>query len=78
MTLSIEAQIRKDKRAGSNSLSGMQHRHFALIASIIAELDGKKRVEMAYHFAEALKNSNPRFDRIRFLRACEVATGVAE
>jgi hypothetical protein len=75
MTLSTKAATAKDSR---NAGSEMQHRHFATIAAIIKDMtvfdnlgDGDEwRKEIAYHFADELAKTNPRFDRDRFLKAC--------
>lgn len=66
--LKPEAALRKDK---TNAFaSSMEHRHFATIAAIIAELRDVDRQSMADFFAERLPATNPRFDRKRFLAAC--------
>jgi len=78
MTLSNEAALNKDKHT---ALAPMQHRHFATIATIIREMpdheihnDGTEIVytpsEIAEYFADRLAETNPRFDRERFLAAC--------
>lgn len=48
-----------------------QRRHYALIAMIIASMPDIERWFTAHHFANILAD-NPRFDRVRFLRACGV------
>lgn len=55
----------------------MQHRHFVLIADTIArtELTIEARDMVAREFADALRGTNPRFDRERFLAA---ATGAPQ
>ncbi len=71
MALTKQSAFRKDK---TNAFaSTMEHRHFATVAAIIAELGGKERRAMANLFADRLRNTNPRFDRQRFLAACGVA-----
>jgi len=77
MPLSKEAAKRKDERTG---ITPMQHRHFATIAVIIKDMCelyvGPERntcffpAEIARHFADRLAETNPRFDRERFLEAC--------
>lgn len=68
--LTQESAARKDK---ANAKGTLEHRHFATIAAIIAGvLDDDQRVTMAYIFANNLPDTNPRFDRVRFLRACGV------
>lgn len=63
----------------------MQRRHYVWLAAMVAEAYALPRpsqptadglswaasvTAMACAFAEALAESNPRFDRARFLRAC--------
>ena len=43
-----------------------EHRHFARIAEIIADLPDEQRDEIANHFAFALRSDNPRFSYDRF------------
>ena len=68
MALSESAALRKDKRY---SLEGLQHRHYAAMAGIIASLPHALLTPdlVASAFANALE-ANPRFDRRRFLSAC--------
>jgi len=69
MPLSTNAAMQKDKTTGKSV--ELQHRHFAFIASVIADIpDGSQRYEMAYHFALACRGSNRHFDHDRFMRAC--------
>jgi len=70
--LSTETALRKDRNAG---YAYMQHRHFATIAAIISELEEiapETHETVANYFAARLAQTNPRFDRDRFLRACGV------
>ena len=53
--------------------TGMQRRHFELIAEIISELEGEHREKAAYAFAYILPMTNQNFDSQRFLRACKVS-----
>lgn len=71
--LTTESALRKDKRTGKLVYAdGMQHRHFACIAAIIAGIENvKERDKTAQRFADAFAGGNPRFDRARFLRACQ-------
>ncbi len=78
MTLKPEAAARKDRTQPTDA--NFQHRHFAEIARIIRNLDsvhnGEQgfidiRSDVANHFARELAGSNPRFDRDRFLTACQ-------
>lgn len=71
--LTQESALRKDH---TNIKSSLEHRHFAFIAGVIAAmpahaatLRAQKR-SVALAFADACADSNPRFDRGRFLRAC--------
>lgn len=75
MALTTEAALRKDR---TSAKSTMEHRHFATIADIIkrnrpddswlAEID--QWSSMAKMFADELRHTNPKFDRARFLKAC--------
>jgi len=70
MTLTIESARRKDEDAG---LTKLQHRHFATIAHIICMIQiDRCKEETAKHFADILRRTNPKFDRVRFLTACGV------
>lgn len=66
MALTDESALRKDKTSG---LGDMQHRHFATIATILRETGASR--EYCETWADKLAPTNPRFDRRRFLRACE-------
>ena len=76
MALTIESALRKDKRTGKyRQLDSMQHRHYAVIAAIIAAmpdhaatLRAAKR-STALLFADKLA-ANPNFNRARFMLAC--------
>lgn len=69
MPLSMQAAMSKDKFAGKHV--ELQHRHFAFIAAVIAEIaDANQRYEMAYHFALACRKTNKNFDHDRFMIAC--------
>lgn len=51
-----------------------QHRHYVLIAQTIASLEIPEteysiRNMIADHFADALRGTNPQFDRSRFIAA---------
>lgn len=46
-----------------------QHRHYVLIASIIANLPEEQRELAAIRFAHALKGTNPMFNDVRFQEA---------
>lgn len=77
MALTIESATRKDKRSAEYAkMDCMQHRHFAVIAGIIAAMPTHAaslrtaRRSVALSFADALAHSNQRFDRTRFLIAC--------
>lgn len=70
MALTVKAQISKDNRA---AIPEMQHRHFAYIAGLIASSETGwtlSKANLANHFADSFAQSNPRFDRQRFMRAC--------
>ena len=72
--LTIESATRKDKRSAKYAkMDAMQHRHFAVIADIIADIPDKKiRFACTQQFVAALAGTNSRFDRARFMRACGV------
>lgn len=78
MPLKPEAALSKDK-LGAKHPATLQHRHFAVIAGILAEMDGlflqinpDQRRAIREHFANHLRKTNPNFNRARFLAACEV------
>lgn len=52
----------------------MEHRHFAVVADILrryhAPADPARKAHIIEHFADELASTNPRFDRNRFIRAC--------
>jgi len=68
--LTTNSALAKDKRNAKADV--MQHHHFAVVAGVIAKLDPAIRLVTAKHFADELASTNPRFDRTRFLRACNV------
>lgn len=63
-----QAQTRKD-RTNAGAVDKLQHRHYAVIAGIINQIEAGMRADIANHFAGHLAR-NPRFDRGRFIRAC--------
>lgn len=68
MPLSQKAANSKDINTGK---ADMQHRHFATIATIIRSFPvDEERAHIAAHFADELSDTNPKFDRKRFLAAC--------
>ena len=70
MALSPNAAMRKDRTA---KVPAMQHRHFAYIAQTIAKIHQPKARELAaYEFAIAMMDTNPNFDRSRFISACNL------
>lgn len=67
MALSQLAASMKDRRVKTPT---MQHRHFAYIAAIIADMpDDMEREKIATFFGFHLKKTNPNFDRARFEHA---------
>ena len=67
---------RKDVATAARGVT-LEHRHFAAIAAIIARMpsDGLNATttrNVAQHFAHYCADTNPRFDRARFLAACGV------
>jgi len=75
MALSNTAALNKDQ-LGAKHPATMQHRHFAVIAGVLADLGPNQGVfpnqnlAICQHFADGLAESNPKFDRARFLKAC--------
>lgn len=51
----------------------LEARHFQFIADVIRKMDGSDayRAEIAKDFVPALKASNPKFDKDKFLDACK-------
>ena len=75
MPLKPQAALDKDK-LGARHPATLQHRHFAVIAGILAEpkargADPKQHATVCEHFANELAKTNPNFDPKRFLIACE-------
>jgi len=74
MALTETAVTLKDIRTGK---ADMEHRHFATIAAIIRNCDkglipcstNATRQFMAELFADELADTNPKFNRARFIRA---------
>lgn len=66
MPLKKEAAHRKDLTSG---LCHMEHRHFAAIATILRESNNCTR-DVCVDFAYRLAETNPAFDKHRFLVAC--------
>ena len=74
--LKPEAAARKDA-LGANKPATLQHRHFAVVAGILANLDREalgltqgQHQNIAEDFADELSKTNPKFDRRRFMVAC--------
>jgi hypothetical protein len=68
--LTAKSALAKDQRNATAPV--MEHRHFAVVAGIIAKIHPRMRSEIAWHFAGELRATNPKFNQDRFLRACEV------
>ena len=72
--LTQESALRKDRTMPTGGK--LEHRHFAFIASVIAKMPihaaslRAQKHSVALSFADACATTNPRFDRERFLRAC--------
>ena len=65
----------KDVVTAANGVT-LEHRHFAFIAATIRTMpdDGyPSREDVARLFADACKETNPRFQRARFLAACDAS-----
>lgn len=73
MPLSYKAALQKD-RTNAKALVQFQHRHFAIIASLIRDsgerTEDKRRI--ANILAQGLEKTNPNFDRARFFSAVGV------
>jgi hypothetical protein len=70
MPMTNNSMLAKDRRNAKANI--MQHRHFAVIAGVIAKIHPRMRSEIAWHFAGELRETNPKFNQERFLRACNV------
>jgi len=79
--LTTESAARKDLSTARHGVE-LQHRHFSFIAAVIAGfptidqpggIPRKMRETLVERFADACAQSNPRFDRCRFLKACGVS-----
>jgi hypothetical protein len=71
MPLSEKAALQKDR---TNAAGELQHRHFATIAGILRDYkcsDESRKAHLIEHFADELRRTNPRFDRNRFVAACQ-------
>lgn len=72
MPLTAESAARKDKTNAGHAT--FEHRHFASLADMLARLHSvgneKNRTWVCDYFAGELARTNPRFDRARFLKAC--------
>jgi hypothetical protein len=73
MSLTQQSAFRKDLNTARHGVE-LQHRHFSFIAAVIKDmrLPEPARGVVALEFAAACAGSNPRFDRQRFLSACNV------
>jgi hypothetical protein len=69
--MSDDAAMQKDRTMPQ--APKFQHRHFAAIAAMIADYQGEDVVRniMAGYFADRLEETNPKFSRERFFRACK-------
>lgn len=70
MPLTRESALRKDRTtAGNGNYGTLEHRHFATIAAILRDTGADS--DTCEVWADRLQYTNPRFDRGRFLRACQ-------
>lgn len=52
----------------------MTRKHFTIIAQVVNSIDNMDvRREVALNFASELRKENPRFDIVRFVKACGVS-----
>lgn len=71
MALTQKSANRKDISTANKGVE-MQHRHYAAIAAIIRDIEADvMRGVIADHFADGLRATNPKFDRARFIAACQ-------
>lgn len=76
--LKPQAALRKDRTTKPE----LQHRHFAFIAGVIANMPDHaaslrtQKESCARAFADACAATNPKFDYPRFLRACGIEVQV--
>lgn len=73
MPLTTQTAYRKD--IATAYTSKFQHRYFATIAAIIKDMNSCTSYsgeDIANHFADKLARTNSRFNRARFLKACEL------
>jgi hypothetical protein len=68
--LTKQSALSKDQRNASKPV--MEHRHFAVVAGVLADLDDATREQVALHFAAKLAATNPKFNKARFMAACNV------
>jgi len=51
----------------------MTKKHFVMIAQVVSAIDNvDTRKEVALNFASEFQKENPRFDIVRFIKACGV------
>jgi hypothetical protein len=51
----------------------MTKKHFVMIANVVSAIDNAgTRKEVALNFASEFQKDNPRFDIVRFIKACGV------
>ena len=78
MPLTTKSANRKDATTAARGVT-LEHRHFSFIAATIAAMPDHapslraQKASTAAAFADACAETNPRFDRARFLAACGVA-----
>ena len=77
MPLKPDAAARKDKLGATYPDGTFQHRHFAVVAGILASLDRDalgitdgQHADLCSDFADGLARTNTKFDRKRFIAAC--------
>ena len=72
--LTKQSAHRKDTR---NAPATFTHQHFRKVAEIIRGMPDMSMTpsNLAFYFADALADTNPNFDRHRFLMACQPTNG---
>lgn len=81
MALTQSSAFSKDTRTAQYGVK-LQHRHFSFIAAVLKETMPTacspdlwmQHIKMVDAFTDACARSNPRFDRVRFRKACGVVS----
>lgn len=77
MALKTASANRKDISTAARGVT-LEHRHFSFIAGVIAAMPDHapslraQKASVAYSFCDACADTNPKFDRSRFIAACKL------